>query len=168
MNRSSQQGKMLIIVIGIVVVILLGIGAYLWWSNQQPMTTVTLPNGKTATYPDTENNKKIGFKSAEKGNEDGTYVTMTHTGYATFMSSVDPAMLNDLCGPDAESTAQKNDIVGLFRTSDKTITLPPEATCFNLLTSSNNTDSILREKASAADNAISSDVGNFIKDVTIK
>lgn len=169
MNKSSQQGKMLIILIGIVVVVLVGIGAYVWWnSTQQPVITVTLPNGKTATYSDTEANKKFGFKAAETGNQDGSYVVMTHTGYSTFLSTVSSSLLDELCGTKEKPTAKRTDEVGLFRTSDKTVIPPQETTCFSILGSSDNPDAVVREKAASADDAISKDVNDFIANVIIK
>lgn len=159
---------MLIIIIGIVAVVLIGIGGYLWWaSTQQKMVTVALPNGKTATYADTDATKKFGFKAATAGNADGSYLVLTHTDLVPFFASVDAKVLEKVCGKDGE--AQKaNGIVALLRTTDKTLTLPADRSCFNRLGSSDNTDTILREKATNLDNAMSSGANALLQNLTIK
>lgn len=168
MNRSSQQGRKLIVIIfGVAIVLLLSIGVFMWansGSQNGPMKTVTLPNGKVAVYPDNEANQKIGFKDA--GAKDS--VLITYSGMTTFLSSVSPAVLDELCGPATKPIASRSDTVGTLNTDKKEFNQPKERPCMSVLDSSNNSDAILMERARTADNDMSNDITAFLDALIIR
>jgi hypothetical protein len=128
-----------------------------------------LPNGKTATYPDTDGNRNMLFWSAGSDNATANFILLSHKGIQQFLSGVNSDTIVGLCGTDANLKALKYNIsVGIFNTSEKILGQPQNNNCLDVLASMENSDSTLRAKAQAVVSQVKSDTDDFVKSVSIK
>lgn len=131
--------------------------------------TAALPNGKTASYPDTNGNRNILFWSAGSDMASTNFILLSHKSIQQFLSGVSSDTIVKLCGTDTNIKALKYNIsVGIFNTNNKTLGKPQNNSCLDELASSRNTDTALRAKAQAVIDQVNGDVDAFIKSVAIK
>lgn len=127
--------------------------------------TTTLPDGKTATYADTEGNRNIEFTSSTKGSG---YVDLSHKAVATFLSSADETMVTKLCGANGELAQREDIIVATMSTSVRSVQYPTENNCLDELATLRNTDPTSRAAAAELVKQVASDVRQFYGTVVIK
>lgn len=136
-------------------------------SEEAPTITATLPNGKTATYADTPENRNILWWSA--GAAGDNYIVVSHRAYREYMATADAALVTKLCGSDSAPKAVKADIhYGTLDTTSKTKTLPQTANCVATIASATNTDAASKAAAQKVLDQIKTEVDAFIASVTIK
>jgi len=189
-RHKSQHGSALIVLVIIVAALILGALGYTAWNNYSKKTGVTahqpvdkrlttsseedsitkaLPNGHVATYPDTEGNRNITFRDAENGDPESVYIFISHKSYAEYLASLGQAQVDELCGPDDNLKALKNEIIfGMFNTSDKTMVPPQNGNCVQYIASTENPDMKLRESAQNVLDRITKDINDFIASVKIR
>lgn len=132
--------------------------------NSRIMTS-TLPNGKIATYSDTEGNKNISFSSSTKGSD---YVALSHKGIQKFISAVDSSIVTELCGANGELAQKDGIIVGIMSTSVRSIEYPTKESCLDELATLRNTDQTSRAEAGRLIKQVTTDVRAFYSNVVIK
>lgn len=131
--------------------------------------TQTLANGKTATYPDNEGNRRILFWSAGIENNTKNFILLSDSSLQAFLSGVDPSVITKLCGTLASPTVlQYNISVGILNTDSKVLQKPQNESCVDVLASDKNTNASLKAQAVSVLAQVSNDVNSFIKSVTIK
>ena len=124
-----------------------------------------LPNGKTATYDDTEANRNIGFADSAKGMD---YVDLTYASVDEFMKTADGDIVTRLCGADGERAQKDNVIVATMSTTVRMIEYPTENNCLDELATLRNTNGQLRTKAVELVAKLKSDIKQFYSSVVIK
>lgn len=131
--------------------------------------TELLPNGKVATYPDTDGNRNILFWSAGNDNATANFILLSHKSIQQFLSGVNSDTIVKLCGTDTNLKALKYNIsVGIFNTDEKILGQPQNGSCLDVLASNSNPDNALRVKAQSVINQVKDDTDNFIKSVSLK
>lgn len=134
-----------------------------------PTMTVKLPNGQSATFPDTAGNRRILFWSAGIVSTTDDVVLLSNSAIQTFLSGVDPTIITKYCGTTAVPTTNLYNIsIGLLNTATKEVTKPQNGSCLDVLASSVNTDPILRKNAQEVYAQVQSDLTDFTDAVEIK
>lgn len=127
--------------------------------------TETLPNGKTATYANTESNRNIIFAISDIGDE---YVALSHRAIAGFISAADRDVVTKLCGTDGELADKDDIVIGSMSTSVRMIQYPSDNNCLDELATLRNSDPKSRSKAVELVDQVEADVKQFYATVIIK
>lgn len=134
-------------------------------SDKSETLSTTLPNGKTATYADTESNRNIVFSDSDKGM---MYVDLSHKSVERFIATVDEYIVSRLCGPNGERAAKDNIIIATMSTEHRTVEYSTTDNCLSELATMRNSDSSSRAKASELIEQAESDIRRFYATVIIK
>ncbi|MDB5187130.1 MAG: hypothetical protein JWM07_602 [Candidatus Saccharibacteria bacterium] len=127
--------------------------------------SVKLPNGKTATYKNTEGNRNIAFADSDKGME---YVALSHKEVERFLSSADQEIMTRLCGADGERADVENIVLANMSTKVRMIEYSTESNCLSELATMRNSDTQLRTDAAALIQRVEDDIKAFYSAVIIK
>ena len=189
-KKPAALNPWLLVIIGVALLAMIGFGIYTWGQaaeqknndtvvvpdvdkvgEETPVVedaatiTSTLPNGKTATYANTESNRNITFASSAMGAE---YVDLSHRAVEAFIASVDEATLTKLCGPNGELAQRDDIVVATMSTVVRSVQYPTENSCLDELATLRNTDPVMRTAAAALVKEVASDVRHFYMAVVIK
>lgn len=125
-----------------------------------------LPNGKTITYPNDEKNKNIVW--TVENEEKTEHLLLSHRAIETFVTTVDPSIIAKVCGTEADAKALLTSTsVGILNTSTRQLAHPQNASCLDLLASSENTDENSRTKAEQLVRTINKDVEHFTNTIVV-
>lgn len=127
--------------------------------------SIKLPNGKMATYTNTEGNRNITFADSDKGME---YVALSHKEVERFLTTVDQDIITRLCGADGERADIEHIVLANMSTEVRMVDYPTESSCLSELATMRNSDSQLRAAAAALIEQAESDIKEFYRTVIIK
>jgi hypothetical protein len=189
-KKPAALKPWLLVTIGVALLALIGFGIYTWGQaaeqkkndavvvpdtdkvvEEAPVVedtatiTSTLPNGKTATYANTESNRNITFASSAMGVE---YVDLSHRAVEAFIASVDEATLTKLCGPNGERAQRDDIVIATMSTVVRSVQYPTENSCLDELATLRNTDPAMRAAAAQLVEQVASDIRHFYAAVVVK
>lgn len=130
-----------------------------------------MPNGKTISYPLTEQNSKIvwwyGGRGDEPNEPNGTYIYLTTTDVIRFMSEIDFDYLRTACVGDNAGLLGLNDMnYWAITTNTKALSHGGAARCIDLLASEENGK--YKNRALEISTQEKQDIDTFVKSINIK
>ncbi|MDB5167056.1 MAG: hypothetical protein JWN26_201 [Candidatus Saccharibacteria bacterium] len=131
----------------------------------------TLPNGKVASFPDTDSNRNIlWWASGSSADElSSKYIFISDKLYQQYMAELDDTIKVTYCGTNNDLKALQSDLVfGLLNTDNKQITHPQNGNCLQAVASNDNADLTTRASAQKVLSEINNDMQAFIASVSIK
>jgi hypothetical protein len=189
-TRNTTRRRILLITSGIVLLALISFGVYVAMhanakkndqalidnssqnesqktdtTDRSDVITTSLPNGKVATYANTEANQNLSFSSSDKGAD---YVNVSFKAIEEYLSAADKNTVAKLCGANGELAQIDGIVVATISTNVRVITYPTENNCLDEFATMRNTDSTSRTSASALIKQVSDDVKQFYAKVIIK
>ncbi len=137
--------------------------------------SVKMPNNKTISYPLTDANATIlwwyGNEKTDSQQANGTYLYVSSTKLARFISTIPGEYLKTVCGNQAPTSGFDTASIDMFAltTSDKTLTKRQAANCVDMLSSSTtNKAGTYKDEAVKLLAEVKADIDAWVKDVTIK
>lgn len=134
-------------------------------ADSSSLLTATLPNGKTATYANTEGNNNITWSSSDKGSD---YLALSHKKIEKFISAADAGTITKLCGANGELAQKENIVVGVMSMSVRSIEYPTEENCLDELATLRNTNVDSRSEAKDLLRQVDAEIKEFYSKVIIE